>query len=266
MNIHSFPSLFSAALERRKSLFDSFEEDKEDGKTDAYRLFHGIAEGWPGFTIDRYGSLILLQTFRDPLTAEDKGAIESTLQQNLSYPFFSAYNHRAKAANQTFDLWHQPLPEALPEFQCREFGVRYWVRARHPGIDPWLFLDLRVGRRFLRQSIGDMQGVSVLNLFAYTCSVGVSAAAAGASEVWNVDFASSNLEIGRRNAVLNQISKDRFHTIEEDCLAVTRQLAGLSIGGRRGQSQRFKKFEPREFDIVFLDPPRLIQRSVEREL
>ena len=34
--------------------------------TDCYRLFHGATEGLPGCTLDRYGDLLLWQTFRDP--------------------------------------------------------------------------------------------------------------------------------------------------------------------------------------------------------
>ncbi len=34
--------------------------------TDCYRLFHGATEGLPGCTLDRYGDLLLWQTFREP--------------------------------------------------------------------------------------------------------------------------------------------------------------------------------------------------------
>ena len=50
------------ALEARSSFLASLED------TDCVRLFHGAAEGQPGLAIDRYGSVLLLQTWRDPLT------------------------------------------------------------------------------------------------------------------------------------------------------------------------------------------------------
>ncbi|OGS50569.1 MAG: hypothetical protein A3J79_03395, partial [Elusimicrobia bacterium RIFOXYB2_FULL_62_6] len=151
-----------------------------------------------------------------------------------------------------FDRWHRPAPEALAEFTAREGGVKFLVKARHRGIDPWLFLDLRAGRRFIG---ANAKGLSVLNLFAYTCGVGVCAAAGGAKEVWNVDFAGSSLEVGRQNAALNGIPGERFKLINEDCLTVVRQLAGLQAGGRYGQKRRYERFSPKSFDLVFLDPP-----------
>jgi 23S rRNA (cytosine1962-C5)-methyltransferase len=87
--------------------------------------------------------------------------------------------------------------------------------------------------------------------------VGLAAAAAGANEVWNVDFSSTNLGVGRRNAEMNGIPKSSFQTIEEDCLPTMRQLAGLPDLGRRDikLNRKVKKFEAKQFDLVFLDPP-----------
>ncbi len=209
--------------------------------TNAYRLFYGTSEGIPGLTIDRYGALILVQTFYEPITQEILSTIENVLREKLLHAFVFAYKHRGKSLT--------PLPKSFveSETQCQEFGLHY--------LYPWFFLDLRVGRRFLRESA---KGASVLNLFSYTCSAGICAAAGGASEVWNVDFASSNLEVGRKNALLNknwQIEDNRFRFIHEDCLPVMRQLAGLHPGGRHNRMRKFKIFEQREFDFVFLDPP-----------
>ncbi len=36
-------------------------------ETDAYRLFHGTVEGSAGLTVDRYGDLLLVQSFHSPL-------------------------------------------------------------------------------------------------------------------------------------------------------------------------------------------------------
>ncbi|OGH58360.1 MAG: hypothetical protein A3G34_16110 [Candidatus Lindowbacteria bacterium RIFCSPLOWO2_12_FULL_62_27] len=250
-NSISFPSLFDQALRRRKDLFESLHAEG----TNAYRLFHGIAEGLPGLTIDRYGSLILLQTFREELSPAEWDAIETTLRENIPGPVVIAYNHRGRpkaAAARSFEGRHRPRPESSADLRCREFGLEYLIRARHRGMDPWLFLDLRAGRRYIRKTV---RGLSVLNLFAYTCAAGISAASGGATDVWNVDFASSSLKIGRQNAVLNDIGDDQFRIIEEDCLPVMRQLAGLPPGVRRSLKRKFRKFKPRLFDLVVLDPP-----------
>lgn len=244
----SFKDSLAQALERRKSLFEALRAER----TDCFRLFHGAAEGLPGLTIDRYGGLVLAQTFREPLVPEELRVLEEALRGALPWPFAFAWNHRGKEPAEPFEKWHRPAPEALEEFVCSEGGLKYFIRARHRGIDPWLFLDLRAARRFVRANSKDL---AVLNLFAYTCGVGVCAAAGGASEVWNVDFAASSLEVGSRNARLNGVPAEKFRTIEEDCLIAARQLAGLPVGGRYGQKLRYQRFEPRAFDLVFLDPP-----------
>lgn len=244
----SFTELLVPALEKRKPLLAAL---KAEG-TDCYRLFNGIAEGLTGLTIDRYGGLILAQTFRDCLTPAEIPALEECLREVLPGPLAFAYNHRGKRAVESFDKWHRPAPEALADFTCHEGGLKYSIKARHRGIDPWLFLDLRAARRFVR---GHSSGLSVLNLFSYTCGVGICAAAGGAQEVWNVDFAESSLEVGRQNAALNGIAEDRFKLVNEDCLTVVRQLAGLPVAGRYGQKRKYQRFEPKAFDLVFLDPP-----------
>jgi len=213
--------------------------------TDSYRLFHGIAEGAPGVTIDRYGEAILTQSFREPLTSDDLGCIESFYRERMGENLTFFYNDRVSKKT-------LPEKDSDTEYVCKEFGLSFAFKAHHNGLDPWLFLDFRAGRRFVREV---SKRRSVLNLFSYTSSVGLVAAAHGASEVWNVDFSLSSLEVGQRNAELNQVAPEKFKIIHEDCIPVMRQLAGLEAGGRRGQKLQYKKFQKREFDLVILDPP-----------
>ena len=138
--------------------------------------------------------------------------------------------------------------------EAEEMGVKYHIQARHSGQDPWLFLDLRAGRRRVMQ---EAAGKSVLNLFAYTCGVGIAAAKAGASFVMNVDFAESSLRVGKDNARLNDLPvRPRF--VQSDVFPAVRQLSGIGqpavVRGKR--MPPFPKLEARQFDLVFLDPPR----------
>lgn len=232
------PDLVDLALEARAGLLERLRGED----TDAYRVFHGSAEGRAGLTIDRYGPLVLAQTFREPLGESERAALEVHLRARIPEAVEIAFVDR------TSDRHEGGGPS---EHVCREAGTRFLVRARNRGKDPWLFLDLRAGRRKLRSLCA---GRSVLNLFAYTCAAGVVAAAAGASEVWNVDFSRSALDVGRANAELNSIPEARIRFLQEDCLPVLRQLAGLPVKGR-GSQRSFLRLEPRTFDLVFLDPP-----------
>ncbi len=246
----ALPSLLAVALEHRTDLLARLHAED----TDCYRLFHGTAEGQPGLTIDRYGDLLLVHTFHRSLTSEELVAIEAFYAKE--FPALTPiYNDRSQPNSRI----RNPLPAerqqvASQPHTARELGVRYRIQARHEGQDPWLFLDLRAGRRRVMQ---DAPGKSLLNLFAYTCGVGIAAAMAGALAVTNVDFAESSLAIGRQNAELNPLGI-RPQFIKSDVFAAVRQLAGIGqaqhVRGKRMPA--FPKLQPQQFDLVFLDPPR----------
>lgn len=211
--------------------------------TDCWRLFHGVAEGRPGLTIDKYGPLTLAQSFRQPLSEQEVCLLKELYGDTL------VYNHRgSKAERFTF---HQPEPGALEPVNARELGLVYHIEARHRGIDPYLFLDLRCGRRWLQDQV---KGKTVLNVFAYTCGLGLVAASSGASEVWNVDFSASALAVGKRNFETNGISLESHRFLQEDYFAAVWQLSGMGVKGKRAR-RSFQKLSSRQFDIVLLDPP-----------
>ena len=237
-----------AADARRAALITRLAEEH----TNAYRLFHGSAEGRPGLTIDRYGDVLLLQTFHHPLSDDEHAAIQA---HYAPLGLHAVYNDRSGANSRIGN----PLPaDELEQAQLprviSELGVNYHFQARHQGQDPWLFLDLRAGRRRVMQLAA---GKSVLNLFAYTGGVGVAAAKAGASFVMNVDFAESSLQVARANAKLNALAT-RPRCVQSDCFAAMRQLAGIGqpkmVRGKK--MPPFPELEARQFDVVFLDPPR----------
>lgn len=228
--------------------------------TTCYRLFHGTVEGVPGLTVDRYGEVLLVQSFHTVIEAAELCAIEDWYRQQ--HPKFArcVYNDRSAGNSRIANaLTAEAQIAAEAQIEIRESGVRYVFRARHRGQDPWLFLDLRAARRFVQNLIqtAAVQNPSVLNLFSYTCGVGVAAAAAGAGRVLNVDFAASSLAVGCENAQLNAVA-DRVQCLESDYFPAARQLAGLEVPkGRRGQSMpAYSKIAAEQFDLVFLDPPR----------
>ena len=216
--------------------------------TDCYRLLHGTTEGWPGFTVDRYGPLLWVQSFREPLPEGGLEALSQAADQALGTPLIPVWNHRARGPAPAYEQ----DPRAAGVHIAREGGLAYEISPRPWGKDPWLFLDFRATRRWVR---AQAEGRSVLNLFAYTCGVGIAALAGGATEVWNVDFAASSLAVGRRNVAHNDLADGAFTTVQEDVIPTVRQLAGLPVKGRAARRRRFGRFEPKSFDVVVLDPP-----------
>jgi len=246
----SLTDLLSAALSARADLITTLHAEQ----TDAYRVFHGTAEGAPGLTVDRYGAVLLAQTFHRPLTTEQLAELEAfyaTAMPSLPLVWNDRSGKNSRTVN-TLSPEQQAIAEQPSEFS--ELGVRYRFQARHAGQDPWLFLDLRAARRRVMQ---EAEGKSLLNMFAYTCGVGVAAAKAGARHVVNVDFAESSLAVGKDNARLNELPI-RLRFVKSDAFAALRQYAGLGQAKMvRGKHlPPFPELAPHRFDLVFLDPPR----------
>jgi 23S rRNA (cytosine1962-C5)-methyltransferase len=243
-------ALFAAALNARAELITRLQAEN----TDAYRLFHGSVEGHPGLTVDRYGELLLVQCFHSPLDADALAALESFYAEKTP-GLTLVYNDRSGSNSRISNpLAGDQLAAAIAPREIHEMGVSYLIQGRHEGQDPWLFLDMRAGRR---RVMAEAAGKSVLNLFAYTCGIGMAAGKAGANFVVNVDFSDTALHIGKENARLNNLPlRPRF--VKSDAFAAMRQLSGIGQPERvRGKRMPpFPKLEPRRFDLVFLDPPR----------
>lgn len=102
-------------------------------------------------------------------------------------------------------------------------------------LDTGLFLDHRITRQKVREIAG---GKRVLNLFSYTGSFSVYAAAGGASKITTVDLSKTYINWAKRNLTYNKLYDDTKHEfIQEDVL------------------QYLKAVPPSSYDLIILDPP-----------
>lgn len=244
----SIQTLLSTALAKRHDFLLQAEQEQ----TNCFRLFHGTVEGVSGLNVDRYGDTWLVQSFHQTLTDEELVDVGVVLRQQADLPV--VYNDRSLGHSRVLNPLSPTLAEiAASERVMQENGIKFMTKLRHEGQDPLLFLDMRIGREYVRANSLDK---TVLNLFSYTCGIGIAAAIGGATRVMNVDFSSFALATGKANAVLNQVS-DVCEFVQSDAFPVLRQLAGLSVGGRRNQKlSSYPKLPQTQFDLVFLDPPR----------
>ena len=205
-----------------------------DENQTAYRLFHGYAEGCPGLTIDRYGDVVLIASKID---SEDElpGLVEALVDQTRcstviakSHRYFN-WNARALSVR----ALHGELPGNPVE--VRDNGLRFWATP-HAHENNGLFLDARPARRWILDHSQDRR---VLNLFAYTGSLGVAAAAGHARSVVHVDNKKNPLSIARENHRLNDLSIDNRGFL---CGDVYRHLPRAAKSGA-------------QFDGIVLDPP-----------
>lgn len=246
----SLNQALGVALDNRRSLV----AELHGQGTDCYRLFHGSQEGASGLTIDRYGPQLLVQSFHTALDRDTLLKLHEQVDAFLGMQTLLVYNDRSQGNSRIdrHDAVYKAEEAALEDLVGHEWGLNYRVRGRHAGQDPLLFLDLRNARGWVK---ANSAGKSVLNLFAYTCGVGLSAAAGGAREVCNLDFAEGNLAVGRENGALNpQLPAMQF--VQSDYFPAIRQLAGLPIAARRGQKlPSYPRLEQRQYDLILLDPP-----------
>jgi 23S rRNA (cytosine1962-C5)-methyltransferase len=245
--MNELKNLISQAWQNRSDLKAQWQAEH----TDCYRIFHGTNEGLPGTTLDRYGSLLILQTFHKSIAEDELAQVRDFIHEEFA-DLHLVYNDRSGDNSRI-----QDNPDDIHELdtapmEANELGVKYRVKGRHQGQDPWLFLDLRAGRRYVK---AHSEGKTVLNLFSYTCGIGIAAAAGGAKRVVNVDFAESSLAVGIENAKLNKLDQVEF--IHSDVFPAIKQFANMPIAVRRGKKlPKYPKHSPEQFDLVFLDPPR----------
>ena len=105
-------------------------------------------------------------------------------------------------------------------------------------LDTGLFLDHRQTRAMVR---GEAEGKRMLNLFCYTGSFSVCAAAGGAKETVSVDLSNTYLEWTRTNLSMNGFKDAGRHRIVRD-----EARAFLEHRALRGEPP---------FDLVVVDPP-----------
>ena len=110
--------------------------------------------------------------------------------------------------------------------EVEEGGLRFLVNL-HDYLDTGLFLDHRLVRAKLRELAA---GRRFLNLFAYTATASVYAAAGGARDTTSVDLSGTYLEWASRNLALNGFSGERHRLVQADAagfLERTRERYGL---------------------------------------
>jgi 23S rRNA (guanine2445-N2)-methyltransferase / 23S rRNA (guanine2069-N7)-methyltransferase len=117
----------------------------------------------------------------------------------------------------------------------RENGLRFLINV-YDYIDTGLFLDHRNTRQLIRRLANKR---SFLNLFAYTGSVTVYAAAGGASTTTTVDMSNTYLQWAQENLSINGYTGDRHKFVREDCLKWLQQAID----------------ENKKYQLIFVDPP-----------
>ena len=128
---------------------------------------------------------------------------------------------------------YEKLSEEKAEFIVQENGLKFIVNLSDY-LDTGLFLDHRITRQIVRD---EAAGKRVLNLFCYTGSFSVYAAAGAASQIVSVDLSKTYLSWAERNMKMNFPSVSSNQFVHADVL------------------QYLKELPPNSFDLIVMDPP-----------
>jgi 23S rRNA (guanine2069-N7)-methyltransferase / 23S rRNA (guanine2445-N2)-methyltransferase len=194
------------------------------------------------FAIDLYGREgrhAYVQEYAPPKTVNQESARErrrevlAVLPEVLSVPPQHVHSRVRKPQKGT--LQYEKRDSVAERHVVRENGLKFWVNFRDY-LDTGLFLDHRITRQMLRDWARD---ADFLNLFCYTGSATVYAAAGGARTTTSVDLSNTYLDWAHENLLLNGFGGPEHELFRADCLE---WLESQSVWGPR-------------FDLIFVDPP-----------
>jgi 23S rRNA (cytosine1962-C5)-methyltransferase len=203
------------------------------GRTTAYRLLNGAASGTPGLIVDAFAGCLVAYAYGKD-TVERYGDFASRLAKVTGAESIALKDRSAKgeqgrdAGRDLFGI----VPESV---DVREGLLKFRVHPRHPR-NVGLFLDTRLLREALAESC---RAHDVLNLFSYSCSLGVAAAHANQGAVVNVDVSARYLGWGRDNLSLNGLPPDKTKFVRMDSGKYLDWAAKKSLS----------------YDVIILDPP-----------
>jgi len=230
--------MFANRLRKNLQRLDPWAERE---RIDCFRVYDADMPEY-AFAIDLYGRgtrHAYVQEYAPPKTVNQESARErrrevlAVLPEVLSVPIAQVHSRVRKP--QKGAEQYEKRESVAERHAVSEGGLKFWVNFRDY-LDTGLFLDHRIMRDMLRSWAKD---TDFLNLFCYTGSASVYAAAGGARSTTGVDLSNTYLDWAHENLLLNGFGGNNHELYRADC------LAWLEEQESRG---------PR-FDLIFVDPP-----------
>ena len=208
---------------------------------DCFRVYDADMPEY-AFAIDVYGREarhVHVQEYAAPKTVNQERARErrrevlAVLPEVLSVPLEQVHTRLRKP--QKGREQYEKRGHGAERHVVEEGGLKFWVNFRDY-LDTGLFLDHRIVRQLLREW---SKGGDFLNLFCYTGSATVYAAAGGARSTVSIDLSNTYLDWAHDNLELNGFTGSEHALYRADCL---QWLESAAASGPR-------------FDLIFIDPP-----------
>lgn len=205
---------------------------------DCYRVYDADLPDY-AVAIDVYGDYVHVQEYAppadiDPLKASERldevmqiiPAVLGVKEDKVALKL----RQKQRGSNQ-----YESQAALRQRFEVRENDLRFWINLTDY-LDTGLFLDHRITRQMLAEN---SRNKAFLNLFAYTGSATVYAAAGGAKSTTTVDMSNTYLGWARDNMQLNNFVGEQHQFIRADVLAWLNEPATQDL----------------RFDLIFVDPP-----------
>jgi len=216
------------ALRLRERLFDQ----------PYYRLAHAEADGLPGLVVDRFGDVVVCQLNAAGMASLEQAIIEA-LERLLAPRAIVLRNdspvRELEGLGQEVRLAGGTLEGPV---ELVENGVTFLIDPLEGQKTGWYY-DQSDNRAFVARLAGDQ---TVLDLYSYSASFGLQAAAAGAAHVLAVDRSQLGLDLAGASAERNGLAP-HLEVVREDAFAALDRLAA----------------EKRRFGIVVADPPSFVR-------
>jgi 23S rRNA (cytosine1962-C5)-methyltransferase len=203
-------------------------------RTPYYRLVHAEADGLPGLIVDRFGSVVVVQS-----NAAGMEALQPLLVEALTALLKpDAIVLRNDSPARTLEGLPQEVQVALGEIDApaiiEENGAQFGADVLAGQKTGWFF-DQRDNRAFVG---GLARGARVIDLYCYSGGFAVAAARGGAASVLGIDRSEGALALATAAAERNGVAAlCEFRRAE-----VFAEAASLGSAGER-------------FDVVIADPP-----------
>ncbi|MBM3412203.1 MAG: methyltransferase domain-containing protein [Bacteroidetes bacterium] len=206
---------------------------------EAYRIYDHDLPEFP-FCVERYGSHICLSEYKrkhgmDPdFHSSWMQACLQIINAVLQVPLENIHSRvRQRKLGRQGQYQKSEREEENEFFKIAENGLWFWVNLDEY-LDTGLFLDHRDTRQLVREQCAQKR---MLNLFAYTGSFSVYAAAGGASLVTTVDLSNTYLDWAKRNMQSNGFEGPAYQFERADVKQWLEQLPANS------------------YDVIVMDPP-----------
>jgi 23S rRNA (cytosine1962-C5)-methyltransferase len=210
-----------------------------------YRIYDHDLPEFP-FCIDRYANRLYIAEYKRRHGMDDDLHalwLQRCLQQisdSLGTPIEQLFTKLRQRKPGRGGQYQRSTEVRKEFFEVQENGHSFWINLTDY-LDTGLFLDHRDTRALVQSQ---SQGKRVLNLFAYTGSFSVYAAAGGASQVTTVDLSNTYLEWAKRNLQLNGYLTDAS------------KEGGVSLSFIQADVlQYLPTIGEGTFDLIIMDPP-----------